>query len=440
MSPAEAPLAAPAPPVPPAPAPPAVPQEVHQRENSGNFSWSNDDERLEASYRGDVEFTDDDADVKRLSPNGYLKIKQTKDGTRTIELRADSSGSIQRRFWVGSSERPFEPEGRQWLAQVLPRFIRQTGLGAHARVARIFAAKGAPGVLAEISLIEGSWAKRRYFSELLNNTTVDAQTSRQVIAQAGREIDSDFELASLLIESADRLLQDDATRQAYFDAARTIQSDFEMRRTLSAALKRGAMKPALVASMLEASAAIDSDFEEASLLVETVKSQPLDATTRGPFFKAASSISSDFERRRVLDAAVSADQSPVTLKAALDAATMSSDFESASLLLDIVKAHPIDDSLRPSFFKVVEGISSDFERGRVLQAVAGRDPAAETTLAVLRAAKQMRSDFETARVLLSVAERQNLTGPARDLYIETANGLGDFEQNRALAALARRKG
>ena len=52
--------------------------------------------------------------------------------------------------------------------------------------------------------------------------------------QAGREIDSDFEPASLLVSSGDQLTADDATRKAYLDAARSIDSDFELRRVLPA--------------------------------------------------------------------------------------------------------------------------------------------------------------------------------------------------------------
>ena len=80
--------------------------------------------------------------------------------------------------------------------------------------------------------------KRVYFTELLKTPGLDAATMRQALDQAGRQIDSDFELATLLI-SSDRLLVDEATRRAYFDAARSIESDFEMRRVYSSALKRG---------------------------------------------------------------------------------------------------------------------------------------------------------------------------------------------------------
>jgi beta-lactamase regulating signal transducer with metallopeptidase domain len=410
--------------------------------SSGNFSWSNGRDKLEVKYEGDIDFTDDDTDVKSLSPDGYLRIKDgSVAGGRTIEFTADASGNVQRRFWVGSTEKPFEPEGRQWLAQVLPRFIRQTGIGAKGRVARILKAKGPSGVLAEISLIEGSWAKRVYFTELLNSGTLDPQALRQTIAQAARELDSDFERASLLIDSADRFLGgDEATRQAYFDAARGIGSDFEMRRVYASALKRGRVSSAILASILDASTSIDSDFEEASLLIQVAQLQPLDSTSRGPFFAALKSVSSDFEHHRVLTAlAQQPDLGPDTTKAMLEsAASIGSDFEMASFLVDIAKRRNVDGDLRQPFFSAVAGIDSAFERGRVLKAVAARtDLPAESLLDVLRSVKTMSSSFEASQVLLAVARTQTLTGQARELYVEAAERLGDFEQGQAMTALVK---
>ena len=86
------------------------------------------------------------------------------------------------------SEKPFVPEGKAWLSQALPRIIRQTAFGAPGRVARILKAKGPSGVLAEITLIEGSWAKRVYFTELLKSPGLDAATVRPG-ARTGRPSD-----------------------------------------------------------------------------------------------------------------------------------------------------------------------------------------------------------------------------------------------------------
>ena len=258
---------------------------------------------------------------------------------------------------------------------MLPRFIRQSGIGAAGRVARIHRARGTAGVFAEIGLIEGSFAKRVYFTELLKLPSIGARDVQQALAQAGREIDSDFELATLLI-AADRLVQDEQTRKAYLDAARTIDSDFELRRVFSAALKDGP-SPALLAGMLDTATTIESDFEAASLLADVAKSHPLDATIREPFFRTLATVDSSFEHRRVLTEVLRrADATPEALAIALQSvAQIESDFECATVLLQFVKAHGVEGVLRAPFFKAVETLSSSFERGRVLQAVARRSDA-----------------------------------------------------------------
>ena len=410
-------------------------------EKSGNWVWSDNGKKFEVNYRGDIEFTDDDSDVSRMSPGGYLRIK---DGQRfgtdnSVEFRAGSGGAIERRFWVSGRERPFDPEGRKWLAEVLPKFIRQSGIGAKSRVARFMKSGGAAAVLAEISRIEGSWAKRVYFTELFNQPGLSGAAIQQALRQAGREVDSDFELASLLIAS-NRIVSDDAVRRSYLEAARSIGSDFELRRVLSSIVKAGPMTPAIAASVLDTSGSIDSDFEQASLLVEFAARQPFDGPAGAAFFKALAGVSSSFEHNRVLKAVLQRTDlsEPVRVAALESGAAIESDFELASFLTQFVKTSGVEGAARAPFFRAAASIDSAFERSRVLQALSRRtDVSDATVLEILRSAQSINSNFERAQVLLAVAGAHPLTREARDMYIDASNNLGDFEQGRVLSALVR---
>ena len=410
-------------------------------EKSGNWVWSDNGKKFEVNYRGDIEFTDDDSDVSRMSPGGYLRIK---DGQRfgtdnSVEFRAGSGGAIERRFWVSGRERPFDPEGRKWLAEVLPKFIRQSGIGAKSRVARFMKSGGAAAVLAEISRIEGSWAKRVYFTELFNQPGLSGAAIQQALRQAGREVDSDFELASLLIAS-NRIVSDDAVRRSYLEAARSIGSDFELRRVLSSIVKAGQMTPAIAASVLDTSGSIDSDFEQASLLVEFAARQPFDGPAGAAFFKALAGVSSSFEHNRVLKAVLQRTDlsEPVRVAALESGAAIESDFEAASFLTQFVKTSGVEGAARAPFFRAAASIDSAFERSRVLQALSRRtDISDATVLEILRSAQSINSNFERAQVLLAVAGTHPLTREARDMYIDASNNLGDFEQGRVLSALVK---
>ena len=411
-------------------------------DSNGNYVWSDNGRKTEINYRGEIEFTNDDTDVARMTPGAMLRIREGRrllGADTSIEFTADGSGSITRKFWQGMKEQPFEPEGRKWLATMLPRFIRQSGFGAPARVARIHKSGGVTGVLAEVSRIEGSWAKHVYLKELMKVPGLSAADVQRAFNQAGTEIDSDFELASFLIASS-RQITDDATRRAYLDAAKSIDSDFELRRVLSSVLQGGAVPSPLAAGLLDTSTSIDSDFEEASLLVQFARQQPIDATVRAPFFKALATVGSSFEHARVLQALLQrTDLSPEVRAGALESAgAVGSDFEAANVLLQFVKAGPIEGTIRAPFFRAAGTITSAFERSRVLQAVAKRtDLSDETVLELVRSAKGISSNFERSQVLLTVASNHSLTRDARDAYIDASEGLGDFEQGRVLSALVK---
>ncbi len=228
----------------------------HQHESSGNWVWSNNGEKLSVSYSGTFELTDDDTDIREISAGGYLKISdQALIGRHTVEIR-ERNGGVERRYFLNGSERPFEPDGRQWLHDNLPKFVRNTGIGADRRVARYLKSGGPSAVLAEIAKVDGSYVKRIYFSELFKQATLSAEQYRQAMAQASREMTSDYELASLLISIADRLPNDEQSRAAYFSAAGGIQSDYELRRVYSTMLKRGPVSSSVLAGILEHSSTI----------------------------------------------------------------------------------------------------------------------------------------------------------------------------------------
>jgi beta-lactamase regulating signal transducer with metallopeptidase domain len=410
----------------------------HQGKSSGNWIWSNNGEKLSVSYSGRFDFADDDTDVREISSGGYLKISDAASiGRHTVEI-SERGGTLERRYYVNGSERAFEPEGRQWLHDTLPKFVRNTGIGADRRVARILKSGGPSAVLAEISRIDGSYVKRIYFTELLQQATLNADQYRAVLNQAGREVDSDYELATMLIAVADKMPTDDTSRAAYFSAATSISSDYELRRVYSKMLDKGPVSPAILASILSNAGSIDSDYELAELLRQVLGQQSLDDRTRPLFFRAAGSIGGDYERHRVLSAALRGSADSATIAEALNhAADIDGDYEAAQFLLEVLQKGSIEGAARAPFFKVVTGVSGGYERGRVLQAVARKSDAShDTILAVLQSARGM-SGYELSQLLQTVASAHVLAGDLRDAYLDAAEGLSGYEQGQVMTALVK---
>jgi beta-lactamase regulating signal transducer with metallopeptidase domain len=411
----------------------------HVNDTNGNWIWSNNGEKLQVTYSGTFDFTDDDADIRQLSPGGSLKISDGNWlGRHSVEIR-ERGGQLDRRYYVNGSERPYEPEGRVWLRENLPKFVRNTGIGAPARIARFLKSGGVPAVMGEISRIGGTYVKGIYFRELFKQATLSPDQYRQAMAQASREMKgSDYELASMLIAIADRLPNDDTSRDAYFTAASGISSDYELRRVYSTMLKRGPVSSQTLAGILAHSNTIESDYELSELLRQIVEQQTLDDRNRAAFFRNVTTIGSDFERHRVLKAVIDRSTDAATVEAALvHAGRMGSDYEAGTFLREVLKQSGVEGSLRAPFFKVVSGMSSGYEKGRVLQALVKRPDVSNDTLReVLRSTRGM-SGYELSQLLIAVAGARTLTGDLRDAYVDAADGLSGYEQGQVLAALVR---
>jgi hypothetical protein len=173
----EAPVAAPlaaelaAPLAPMAPAGGQQNGETHMEITNRN-GWNS----LTVKIDGAIEFTDDDHDIKSLSPGGRFRMEErTGLSGRAYEVKADSAGNLTKTWSVNGSAKPLDTEGRAWLDRLLPQMIRESGIGAGPRVARILRQGGPQAVIAEMGLIHSDGAKRVYVEQLFAQATLNTE-------------------------------------------------------------------------------------------------------------------------------------------------------------------------------------------------------------------------------------------------------------------------
>ncbi len=334
---------------------------------------------LEVRARGRLEFNDTDSDIKSIARDAYLIIEERRGSTsRRLEVAPSADAQPERIFYVGGQRRAFDGEGRAWLAEILPEVIRNTAIGARARVLRIYRQRGgAGGVLDEISLIKSDAAKRVYFRELLGIGNLDDAILRRAARQMAREISSDGEKARLLIESADLYLGNNAVAPSFFDAVGSISSDGEHRRVLSAILKKRPGTDDILRS-LRSAREISSDGEKANLLIQHLAVFLDHPASLPSLFDAINSISSDGEHGRVLSSLLRGERlsRENLLRVLRSAERISSDGEKARVLLAAVRVYAGDAPSLSAIADVTRTISSDGEKQRVLSAIArhGRRP------------------------------------------------------------------
>ena len=95
-----------------------------------------------------------------------------KNATLGFDISGESNTSLlinglKREYYEGRTKIPFEPAGRQWMAEILPELVRTTTIGAEGRVDRFFKKGGATAVVAEIESMESNYVKSHYANLLM---------------------------------------------------------------------------------------------------------------------------------------------------------------------------------------------------------------------------------------------------------------------------------
>lgn len=404
--------------------------------------WSADDCSVSLEIRGDVRFSPEEDAIAYMGPNSYFSLDARIGGERReLEAEPDGSGRPDYTYRVDGDERPFDAQARSWLADLVPQLYRETGYDAEARVERLLAEGGVPAVLEEVGRIESDYVTRLYLGYLIEHGDLSTAQFAEVIALAGRRVDSDYELAELLIHVARTEGLSPAIRDTYLDATATLDSDYEHRRVLAVLLEQPDLEPALVDAVIASSIRIDSDYERAELLIQAQGVAPLSEPGREAYLTALADIDSDYETRRVLDGFLNHGPLSVEeLARVMELADhLDSDYELAELLIRVGSENELDGPATKAYLEAVGSIESDYELRRTLFALLDTGDVDDDDLAtVLALALDIDSDYERAELLVRVAENHPLTASLRDDYRVAAEGIDSrYEQDRAYAALAR---
>lgn len=364
---------------------------------------SDDQRELNVRIKGKVSFNQREDEVAAVDDGGSASFAETRQG---VERRVDYAmrgGKLEQRYFVDDREQPLDAAGREWIAVLIPVVIRDTAIGAEARVKRIHANGGAAAVLDEIGRIQSGYARRIYLEHLFTLGKLapaevtralqlidgfdsdyerrnalkalaaiapfDEAQQKLVIAQ-GDKIGSDYERAELLTDMLPRLAAKPELRTVWLAAAEKIGSDYERRRTLGALLEVEPLDDATVGEVIRAADAIGSDYERRELLVTALRRVDDSERIAAAYAATVDGIGSDYERRQALLALMSAPKfGPLGARAVLDVTDrIGSDHECREVLVALARVMPPDADLVARYRSVARRLS-DADRGAVERAL-----------------------------------------------------------------------
>ena len=414
---------------------------VENTNGKSSYHWVDGSYSLKIEVQGDIEWTPDERGVKSVSRNGYLEITEKKRGGKySVVIEESSSGNVDYVYRKNGKKRTFDNEGQEWLADILPQVIRETGIGAESRVERILGESGVDGVFDEIELIKRPGPKSLYMLFLFEQAELTGEETVRA-AQVAKEISSPGDKSRFLKITARMFLIHDESKSAYFDAVRSISSPGDKTRTLLHLVDEGLLKDEqsyIIA--LQVARTISSPGDKSRFLQHAVPVFVPAATD--DYFEAVNTISSPGDHARVLTSLLeSPDFGLESVVPYLESARrISSPGDKARVLAhaaDWLEDNGANERILERYFETVKSISSPGDQSRVMVHIIDAVEMSDASMLLwLDTVKSISSPGDKARVLLRASERVEKSDELVDAYLETAETISSpGERRRVLGAL-----
>jgi len=369
--------------------------------NGNTIIVNNGKDKLEINYTGEIKFTDDEAAIKSMSKNSYLKYWKN---DRKLRVKCNVNGELTyEMFDNGRKLNPEDAEGKKFLAEAIQGMI-SVGFDAQGRIKRIVEKGGLRALLNEVDRLDNDFIRSMYLEYLITSDSIHPDQITEIAKKIGTQISSDFEKGKLLQKFSPTQLKDSLTTKSYFEAVVSVGSDFEKANALKHIIKQPLSKEQFD-SALSASNTVGSDFEKANILKELLHQEIVAGENLSPFLNSADHVGSDFEKANILkeliDKKLFEGENFTNLLSSIN--RVGSDFEKTNLLKKLANKEFQTEEQWIELITETAKIDSEFERGNVLAQIAGKMPKSEQVkTSYMNVAKTINSEVDYGKVVKAV--------------------------------------
>ena len=415
---------------------------VNTRNGKTTIKVNNRLSKFTLEFEGDIRVSDDDRDIVSISRGGYFEVSKSAFGSkRRIVIESDGSGGLDKAYFVGSRRQAFEPEGKKWLAEVLPEVVRTTTFAAASRVDRFYRKGGTEAVIDEIEELESEYVRRHYF-DLLLEKDLSGQEVVKTIEAAGELIGSDHYLSEFLKGNQRAFLKSEQTTSAFLRAAKSIGSDHYMTEVLKRAIDDSDVSEAQMIQVLEVAEDIGSDHYLSVLLKKVIDERKLSTRTVNELIRLTGEIASDHYKTEVLRRALSEeDLTESNYNAFIESLDdIASDHYSMEVIKDLLEEDLDSESLSKVLELVDENVSSDHYAHEIMKKVIREhDLTGQSLDAFIEALESINSDHYLSEVIKNFASDRSLTEGQMLQILKATEGINsDHYLANALSSLAPR--
>ncbi len=388
--------------------------------------------------RGKIEVTDDDKDIKSMSPDGYLEITKTVFGSRRTVVITPTEGGLKKEYYEGRTLVPFEPGGRKWLAEILPEIVRATTIGAEGRVNRYYRIGGVNAVLSEIRAIESDYV-RSHYAAILVKVNQPAQNYAVIITEMGKLMESDHYLTEFLTNNLKTFIPHKEAMTAVFVATHNMDSDHYKTEVIKEALYLGPTTLENVKAALEATGKMESDHYKTEVLTTLLRQNNLTDGIIAEMINTTKGMESDHYRTVVMTKALAKPGlSSTSFQRVLESVKMMDSDHYKTEVLSSLLTNELTPDVQTILVAATSSIESDHYitvvGKQILKKVSLNDEAFKSLLDVLA---QHQSDYYMSEFLKTAADRPNVSKANLLAIIQAAGSIdSDHYITEVLTTLA----
>ncbi|HUU44970.1 MAG TPA: M56 family metallopeptidase [Acidobacteriota bacterium] len=413
--------------------------------------WIDEKQEIRAALSGKIEFAAGHRDVRSISDDGFLAIKEEHGDVR-IELDVRPSGDgLAYAYYVDGKRRTFDADARLWLEKALRLMVPEI----------LTVQPPAP--------VEHVPEPVRSTNTGLITPAADWRTDPFEIQGKGVfiSLDDDGETTVAWSDGRDKIKIEMYGRVEFSDDDRSIESISDGG-FFHLWVKEGSQRHELYVEPddgdgLRYDYSIDGQRQKitddapnwlAGVVLDVIRRTGVGAEKRARrimrdegvdgVLAEVGEIKSDYVSRAYLDAALDSDRlERDDYRRILDlvARQIDSDYEKAELLVNMADEIALNSDLISDYVRVVATIDSDYETRRALSAVSiDRQADPEVVAAVLEIAADMDSDYEKAQLLIDIADNVEEHSDLIDDYVAVVETIdSDYETRRALEEIGLRE-
>ncbi len=410
--------------------------------NDNDMTWTYRDgsHKIRIEVEGEIELSDDARTIESLEDGGFISIYERKDGvTRKYEAET-KNGILHEAYYEDRNRTDMNDDAREWVGEMLLKMVRRSGIGAEARVKRLYEQQGFDAVLTEIEEVKSGHVVRKYVDAAFAlNLSKDEKL--RLVRALPELFSSDYDLAETLIDISDECKTDDDLMTAYMEAVKELHSDYETRRVVSELSLHGTKNPRVMKMAMEVAMDMSSDYEKAEYLIGLAKANDNSFDLSEGYLQAIESLSSSHEKGRVLKSLIlSGEISEEYVADVLKfAGNIESDYDKAELLIFTAKHLGIDEGLFELYVDALSDMHSDHDIKRTLFALGSMERAGDKALIkIFDVIDYMNSDYDKAELLIGYGQQAMRNEETAKAYLRALEEINsDYDMSRVFASVLR---